>query len=310
MREPPGQITPQDVLSAVRTWWDGSIDRVDHLPVGFGAHHWAAYADERPRLFVTLDAMGSRHTPWSLEAAYASAAALAASGLDFVLAPLRAAVGSLTVRVADGRLSVTPWVDGATGDGPPSSADDARITAEMLARLHATPAPESLPEWRPLVPVDLAQLLERRTAVNWASGPYGTRARAAIRSRLAAIETWAARYYSLAAEARRRTWVVTHGEPHARNQLRTPAGRVVLVDWESVRLAPAERDTRVIAESAYAQLVTADPEMLELFDLEWRLDEIAQYADWIQAAHVGTESDAVALEGLLGELDRPEWGEN
>ena len=47
--------------------------------------------------------------------------------------------------------------------------------------------------------------------------------------------------------------------------------------------------------------------MLELFDLEWRLDEIAQYADWFSRHHTGTESDAVAYAGLVHELDRPDW---
>ncbi len=37
--------------------------------------------------------------------------------------------------------------------------------------------------------------------------------------------------------------------------------------------------------------------MLELFDLEWRLDEIAQYADWFLGAHAGTASDDVAFGG-------------
>ncbi len=42
-----------------------------------------------------------------------------------------------------------------------------------------------------------------------------------------------------------------------------------------------------------------------MFDLEWRLDEVTQYADWFEAPHGGTESDRVALGGLVGELTRP-----
>jgi spectinomycin phosphotransferase len=47
--------------------------------------------------------------------------------------------------------------------------------------------------------------------------------------------------------------------------------------------------------------------MVEMFDLEWRLDEIAQYAAWFAAPHAGTADDRIALGGLLGELDRPDW---
>ena len=45
--------------------------------------------------------------------------------------------------------------------------------------------------------------------------------------------------------------------------------------------------------------------MIEMFDLEWRLDEVAQYAAWFAAPHAGSEDDRVAFEGLLTELDRP-----
>ena len=44
--------------------------------------------------------------------------------------------------------------------------------------------------------------------------------------------------------------------------------------------------------------------MLDLFDLEWRLDEISQYAAWFEAWHTGTASDAIAFGGLTGELTR------
>ena len=42
----------------------------------------------------------------------------------------------------------------------------------------------------------------------------------------------------------------------------------------------------------------------ELFDLEWRLDEIGQYATWFEGVHSDSQSDRVALDGLLAELAR------
>jgi hypothetical protein len=49
----------------------------------------------------------------------------------------------------------------------------------------------------------------------------------------------------------------------------------------TARLAPAERDWRTLVERglpANGPDGSLDPAMLELFDLEWRLDEISQYA--------------------------------
>ena len=115
--------------------------------------------------------------------------------------------------------------------------------------------------------------------------------------RLGSFEGWTARYHALADTARSRAWVATHGEPHERNLLLTDDGPR-LVDWESLKLAPPERDLRVLG-------VPGDAEMVELFDLEWRLDEVAQYAAWFAAPHAGTDDDRVALGGLRHELERP-----
>ena len=46
--------------------------------------------------------------------------------------------------------------------------------------------------------------------------------------------------------------------------------------------------------------------MVELFDLEWRLDEISQYAAWFAAPHTGNRDDEIAFGGLRDELTRPE----
>jgi spectinomycin phosphotransferase len=45
--------------------------------------------------------------------------------------------------------------------------------------------------------------------------------------------------------------------------------------------------------------------MVELFDLQWRLDEISQYSEWFAAPHTGTRDDDIAIGGLLEELTRP-----
>ncbi len=298
MKEAPPGVTDAEVLAAVRLHWSAPAVEVTHLPVGFGAHHWRADTTAGPALFVTLDALGARHSLSSLRSAYGAAAELAAAGLEFVVAPL----APYAVPFGDGALSATPWLDGpAVGGG---DVLDAQGDAAMLARLHATTASD-LPVWTPLVSEDFAVRLRTRLSPPWDTGPFGPAAREALVARLDAIEGWTATYHLRAAEAARRPWVPTHGEPHTRNQVRLPDGRAVLVDWESLKLAPRERDLRGIVEAGRADIVAADAPMLELFDLDWRLDEISQYAAWFAAPHAGTASDKEAFGGLLEELDRP-----
>ena len=296
MREAPTGIDDVDVLHLVRDQWAPEADAVEHLPVGFGAHHWAASRAGTRTHFTTLDALGTRHTAGSLEAAYGAAAALA-QHVDFVLAPLPTRAGTYTAPIATSALSATRWVWGET----PAVLDGPR-TAGLLAQLHAATPPATTPTWEPLVSPSLADQLAGRCSTPWTSGPYGETVRLALREHLPAIARWTAGYHRLCAVARTRPWVVTHGEPHESNQL-SEDGHLWLVDWESVKLAPAERDLRTLLEREHA--LPADPAMLELFDLEWRLDEISQYAAWFAAPHTGTASDDVAVEGLLHELIRP-----
>ena len=75
------------------------------------------------------------------------------------------------------------------------------------------------------------------------------------------------------------------------------------MDWESLKLAPPERDLRVFPDAGETT-GDADPEMVEMFDLEWRLDEIDQYARWFAAEHVGSDDDRIAFGDLLRELGR------
>ena len=281
MFDPPAHLGDAEVLEIVCREWSPQVRQVEHLPVGFGAHHWRAATGDGPDLFVTFDTYAARHTPGSLEAAYAGAAALADQGLDFVLPSVRARSGKFTVSAADGAISVTPWLDG-------HRPVDECATPALLDRLHRAAPPRGLPVWAPLTSPSFPDELADRLGSPWDSGPHGAQVRAALTSRLRDIAAWNDRYLALAAESDPAHFVPTHGEPGVRNQLQAE-GHVWLVDWESLKLAPADRDARPSPE---------------LFDLEWRLDEIGQYATWFEGVHSDSRSDRVALDGLLAELAR------
>jgi spectinomycin phosphotransferase len=297
VREPPEDVADHEILTAVRDAWLPSADAVEHLPVGFGAYHWQALCEGEPQLFVTLDSLANRHDARSLHAAYAGAARLAADGLEFVHANL----DPVTVVLGAGVLSASRWREGEVRERL-----DLAETAAMLTRLHAATV-DDLPRWRPLVRADFATGLRARLERTWDAGPFATQARTALHDRLDAIGEWTERYHAMAERARGERWVPTHGEPHERNQLVTPDG-TLLVDWESLKLAPRERDLRVLVDAGANELDVRWP-VVEMFDLEWRLDEISQYADWFESPHTGNASDRVALGGLLEELERAEWAQ-
>ncbi|MFI0740916.1 phosphotransferase [Streptomyces sp. NPDC021100] len=298
----PSFIDDHTVTDAVTAHWPlPGVTEVAYLPWGFGAYHWRVTAADGTALFVTLDRLEPRHTAASLEAAYAGAAALAADGLDVVCAPLRTRGGRLTVGVGGGALSVTPWLDGRSpGEEEAARPEHVGKVVEALAALHGAVPPEGLRPWAPRVGPGFAEDVRARTARPWTSGPLAEEARTAIAARGAAIARWTDRYHELAdlARSRRDAWVPTHGEPHNDNQLVGAFG-LRLVDWESLALAPRERD---YADLPAACRESADPAMLELFALDWRLSEIDEYVRWFTAPHTGTEDDHTALADLHEEL--------
>ncbi|MEV0385796.1 phosphotransferase [Nonomuraea sp. NPDC050643] len=298
----PSFISDEAIAHAVAAHWLPEIAEIGYLPWGFGAYHWRVTGPSTT-LFVTLDRLEPRHTATTLEAAYAGAAALATSGLDVVCAPLPARSGRFTVDVGAGALSVTPWLEGRS----PTEAEtrEPRHALEVvraLAALHRAAPPDGLRAWTPRVGPEFADEVRARTARPWTSGPLAEQARLALAAHDDAINRWTGRYLDLAETAfsRRDSWVPTHGEPHSDNQVVTAHG-LRLVDWESLALAPPERDYADLLAAAGDRLAP-DPAMVELFALDWRLSEIAEYARWFAAPHTGTDDDHTALAGLYEEL--------
>ncbi len=114
-------------------------------------------------------------------------------------------------------------------------------------------------------------------------------------------------YAGLAERAaqRRDRMVITHGEPHAGNVMTTPGG-LALVDWDTVLLAPPERDLwdmagddgSLLGHYTRATGIQIDPEALALYRLWFDLAEISEYLTLFRAPHGDTADAAEAWENL------------
>jgi spectinomycin phosphotransferase len=188
--------------------------------------------------------------PWlpDLPAAMQTAAWLATeAGLEFVVAPVPTiagqVVGSLDVRHA---LTLFPYVDAAPSrfQDPTDDGDRAEII-DMLAALHTATLTGIQVPTRPL---ELAsrQAIEHSLAsldVPWIGGPYSALGRDLLARYEPALRRAFARFDGLIERVRHAggPCVVTHGEPHPGNLLRTRTG-LCLVDWDMTALARPERD--------------------------------------------------------------------
>ena len=278
------------------------MKRLDHLPVGFGSHHWLAVGGRGGPLFITVDELRSPRFPPGPEAALAhldrafrSAAALAAAGLEFVVAPIPAADGSLVCPLGrDFSLAVFPVVDGEAG--PFDSQERQVAIRRSIRRLHDSTEVVHGVAGRDSLEIDARAELESALGqLNepWPGGPYAERTLAALGSLNQLLREALAAYDRVAAAVRTdpQPWVVTHGEPKPGNVIWSGGHTPHLIDWDTVLIAPAARDLWWLEP-------VDDPATL-LYALGWDLKDLALFvADLLSAR---AENDD--LDAMLGYLE-------
>ena len=268
MKVLPKGLKEADLLAALTEGWRLDIASIQYLAVGFGSYHWDLADRHGRRLFITVDDLDEKtylgqnrnSALQGLRFAFDAAYALRHRGeLEFVIAPLRTPAGE-TVRRIGRRHSVAvfPFVKGSAEQFAEittpvwsnrllvRSAEDRLDLVRMLVRLHqATQSVTTAVRPASLLPErstfeSALQELDRE----WTGGPFSepvrallARHRQSVTRRLSAFDDLSARV-----AARGLTSVITHGEPHAGNLVRTDDGHLVLVDWDTLALAPPERD--------------------------------------------------------------------
>jgi hypothetical protein len=300
--------------------WNVAATSLTYQAVGFGSHHWLVSTHDGDRLFVTVDdlAANMRGATDTAEAAFARlqrafATALSLrrdAGLAFVIAPVPAMDGRVVARLAAGyALVVHPYVTHthAGRDGEYDASADRLAVLDRLITLHGARAEP--PETDDFAVPRAAELMAamRQTGSPWRGGPYGPLARDLLAAHAADLSRLLAAYDGLAATVARTRdrMVITHGEPHSANVLATPAG-FVMVDWESVLLAPPERDLWALAEddasipAAYAAAtgVAIDSDALALYRMWYDLAEIAAYISLFREPHGETADTAESWRNL------------
>jgi spectinomycin phosphotransferase len=132
----------------------------------------------------------------------------------------------------------------------------------------------------------------------WHGGPFSEPARALISGTAEHIRDLLATFDHLAGRVTALEPVVTHGEPHNANLMRADTG-VMLIDWDTVGLAPPERDLWMVVSGSgeetrrYSQATgrPVDPAALALYRIRWTLDDISAFLHMFRNRH-GRTADA------------------
>ena len=328
MLTPPDGLTEHDLAHVLRRHWGIAAAELRYTPVGWGSHHWVLTGRDGSMRFVTVDELDARRDTADeprdavlqrLASAFAAARALADDGGAFVVAPVPGQDGSLTAGVTDRfTAAVYPLVEGESFSwGHPMSAEHRAALLEMVVEVHAAPAAV-----RDRAPSD-DYGLQHRDALEAAmgegasqgsasTGPYAARVARLVADHATALRSALATYDGLVDEARRRTataLVLTHGEPHPGNTMRTDDGWR-LVDWDTARVAPPERDLWSMDPgdgSVHEAYVAATgrqlrPAVLELYRRRWDLSDVAVDVARFRRPHRGTDEDATAFDVLRGQV--------
>lgn len=264
-----------------------------------------------------------------LHAALACAAELADAGLDFVVAPIPTADGEPLTRLADAfSLALYPFVAGQSYEWGPFETETHRLgVLELLVAMHTAPSSVS----RHALADDLALQFRGELDASLGSGgpgsdglsagegfdpefgPFARPAAELIATCAGPVRRLLARYDALVADVRAAAAppVLTHGEPHRGNTMHTPDGWL-LIDWDTVLIAPAERDLcnldpgdgSILAAYRQATGVTPSEPALELYRLRWNLTDIAIAVAEFRAPHADDANTAASFDLLAKQLAR------
>lgn len=327
MLTPPDGLTDDALVRVLSEGWGLSVASVDYRAVGFGSHHWEAVDTDGARWFVTADELDLKRRSMSepeaapfgrLRAALATAADLREHGAAFVVAPVPARTGEPLVQ-AGRRVSVAlyPYVEGQSfswGDFPTPA--HRRGVLDLIVALHTAPAParrHALAEDFAVPQRDELELAIGQDGGHRESGPYAGPVSALLAENAAKIRRLLARHDDLVGQVRRQPgrMVLTHGEPHPGNTMLTSAGWV-LIDWDTVLLAPPERDLwnldpgdgSIIGAYADATGTAALPPLLELYRIRWDVADLALDVSRFRRRHSGSLDDEMTWETLCSLIGR------
>jgi len=178
---------------------------------------------------------------------------LSALGIHQVIPPIPTSFGQLTVRLNNFRLVLYPYIEGQ--NGYQRSLSDAHWSelGSALQKMHNAWFPEELlrhlrtedysDAWR----TQVKHYLEKAESVEYEE-PIAQQVLALLQSKRSQILDLICRAEQLALEltAHPLPFVVCHGDLHAGNVLLDQKGELYIVDWDTLILAPKERDLMYI----------------------------------------------------------------
>jgi spectinomycin phosphotransferase len=245
-------------------------------------------------------------------------------GFEQVVAALPTTSGSFWQPV-DNEFSLIlyPFLEGKVGMDIGLTNDQWIEYGRILKRLHDTTLDDLhasllktetfVPKWSPTV-----REIHRRVQANRFSDPAEKELATFLKHKQEEIEKITLRAETLGKALQKRTLqnVLCHADIHTANLLISEEGKIFVVDWDGVLLAPKERDLMFVVEAAVGGVciqskeetlffegygeTEIDPLALAYYRYEWVVQDIGDYGERVFLLHdVGEETKIASVQGLI-----------
>ena len=319
MREPPFDLTTDELKTCLQEQYDVAVAEITFLPLGHDSLAWVyrVETDNQDPLFLKVRT-SIANLPGLLVPRY-----LQDYGVQRLIPPLRTVHGTLWADVGSYVTILYPFVAGVTGMDHGMSDRQWVEYGAALRQIHEAPVTSELErimrrESFVSAGVPVVERVDAELAAQGATDELGhevvafwTRQRDQIEMLLGRADDLGRRLEQAALPL-----VLCHADIHTNNVLLDDTGQLWIVDWDETMLAPRERDLMFAIGGISAKLVGRREEALFLegygelpisnlalayYRYAWALSDIGAYAEEvILRPDLGTLSRRAALDSLIG----------
>ena len=320
MLEKP-DLPDEQLITCLQHDYGLRIVQVDFLPLGndMNTAVYRVVADDARPYFLKL-----RRGAFD-EITVAIPRLLSDQGMAQIIAPIPTNTGRLWARMDAFALILSPFVTGQNAFEVAVSDRQRMEIGAALKRIHTLALPETLRERIPretYAPVwrDLVRDFQARAEDTAFVDPVAAQLTALLRAKRAIVDALVLRAEQLAAQLQTRPleYVLCHADIHAWNLLIDANATLYIVDWDTLILAPKERDLMFVGagldklwpsareEALFYQGYGAteiDPTALAYYRYERIVEDIAAYCQQLLLTDQGGDDRAEGLRQLVGQFE-------
>ena len=320
MLEKP-DLPDEQLITCLQHDYGLRIVQVDFLPLGndLNTAVYRVVADDARPYFLKL-----RRGAFD-EITVAIPRLLSDQGMAQIIAPIPTNTGRLWARMDAFALILSPFVTGQNAFEVAVSDRQRIEIGAALKRIHTLALSESLrqrvpretyaPYWR-----DLVRDFQARAEDTAFADPVAARLTALLRAKRAIVDDLVLRAEQLAARLQTRSleYVLCHADLHAWNLLIDANAMLYIVDWDTLILAPKERDLMFVGaglddvwpsvreEALFYQGYGAteiDPMALAYYRFERIVEDIAAYCEQLLLTDQGGDDREEGLRQLVNQFE-------